>query len=82
MCPTLMLLWSNQFVSDLYSFIFWNIFNRSEIRLDSPEIKMAPKFVSNMYIKLYVTPFTRWCPPSVNHSMGNSPKKEVKKNLV
>ncbi len=39
-----MLLWLNQFLSALYSPIFWDIFNRSDIRLDSLERKVAPKW--------------------------------------
>ncbi len=61
-----------QFLSALYSPIFYNIFNRTDIRLDSPERKMTPEIVSKMYIKLYLT--SRWCPPKVNHSLDNSLK--------
>ncbi len=33
---------------------------------------MAPKIVSKMYTKLYLTSIHEICPPSVNHSMDNS----------
>ncbi len=49
-----MLLWLNQFLSALYSPIFYNIFNRTDIRLDLPERNVAPKIVSKMYTKLYI----------------------------
>ncbi len=49
------------------------MFNIFDIKLDSPETKVASKIV----IKIKCTqnciyhPFTRWCPPSGNHSMDN-----------
>ncbi len=58
---------AKQFLSALYSLKFYNIFNRTDIRLDSPESKMAPNIVSKMYTKLYLTSIHRLCPDSVNH---------------
>ncbi len=51
-----MLLWLNHFISILYSLIFSNIFNISNIRLDFPERKVVPKRFIKMYTKLYLTP--------------------------
>ncbi len=50
-----MLLWLNQFLSALYSPIFKNSFNRSDIRLDSLKEKVAPNIVIKMYTKCYLT---------------------------
>ncbi len=47
------LLWLTHFLSARYSPIFC-IFNRTDIRLDSPERKVAPKIVIKIYTKLYM----------------------------
>ncbi len=60
--PYRKLLWLYQFLSTFYSPIFLNIFNRSDIRLDSLERYVAPKIVIEMYTKVYLT--CRWCTPS------------------
>ncbi len=68
-----MLLWLNQFLSALYSSIFYNIFNISDIRMNSPERKVAPKFVIvDKIISNIHSP--DGSPPTGNHSMENSLK--------
>ncbi len=49
-----MFIWLNQFLSVLNSPIFYEMFNGSDIRVDSPERKVASQIVIKMYTKLYL----------------------------